>query len=184
MSTISELTDLSQLKGSCPGVKLQKRITMFGKLTCVQIEELLQQQIVGRIGCHANGITYVVPVSYAYDGEYIYVRSVEGMKLGMMRKNPEVCFEVDNTRNLSNWQSVVGWGLFQELQAGKERQHAVRCLEERKFPVLSSETMHLSPQWPFPIENEAEVQGIIFRIRLMQKSGRYEKSDNDHYFAT
>jgi nitroimidazol reductase NimA-like FMN-containing flavoprotein (pyridoxamine 5'-phosphate oxidase superfamily) len=184
MSTIRELIDLSQLK--CPSARanLQKRITMFGKLTRAQIEELLEKQIVGRIGCHANGITYVVPVSYAYDGEYIYVRSLEGMKLGMMRKNPEVCFEVDNTRNLTNWQSVVAWGLFQELPAGKEREHAVRCLGERKLPVLSSETMHLSPQWPFPVENESEVQGIIFRIRLMQKSGRYEKSDNNHYFAS
>ena len=157
---------------------------MFGKLTSVQIEELLHQQIIGRLGCHANGITYVVPVSYAYDGEYVYVRSLEGMKLGMMRKNPEVCFEVDNTRNLSNWQSVVAWGLFQELPIGKEREHAVRYLEERKLPVLSSETMHLSPQWPFPAENESEVQGIIFRIRLMQKSGRYEKRDDATFFAS
>jgi nitroimidazol reductase NimA-like FMN-containing flavoprotein (pyridoxamine 5'-phosphate oxidase superfamily) len=184
MSSISELTDLSQLKCPCPRVNLQKRITMLGKLTCAQIEKLLQQQIVGRIGCHANGITYVIPVSYAYDGEYIYIRSREGMKLGMMRRNPEVCFEVDNTRNLSNWQSVVAWGLFQELPAGKEREHAVRCLEERKLPVLSSETMHLSPEWPFSAENESEVQGIVFRIRLMQKSGRYEKSVNSNFFAS
>jgi len=166
------------------GLNLQKRITMFGKLTSAQIEELLHQQIVGRIACHANGITYVVPVSYAYDGEFIFVRSLEGMKIGRMRKNPEVCFEVDNTRNLSNWQSVVAWGVFQELPAGKERDHAIRCLEDRKLPVLNSETMHISPQWPFPAENESEVQGIIFRVRLMQKSGRYEKSANGYYFAS
>ena len=157
---------------------------MFGKLSSAQIEELLHQQVVGRIGCHANGITYVVPVSYAYDGEFIFVRSLEGMKLGMMRKNPEVCFEVDNTKNLANWQSVVGWGLFKELPAGKERDHAIRCLEERKLPVLSSETMHISPQWPFPAENESEVQGVIFSIRLMQKSGRYERSDSNNFFAS
>lgn len=157
---------------------------MFGKLTTAQIEELLHQQIIGRIGCHANGITYVVPVSYAYDGEYVYVRSLEGMKLAMMRQNPEVCFEVDNTKNLSEWQSVVAWGLFQELLSGKERDHAVHCLEERRLPVISSATMHITPQWPFPAENESEVDGIIFRIRLMQKSGRYEKKDDSNFFAS
>jgi nitroimidazol reductase NimA-like FMN-containing flavoprotein (pyridoxamine 5'-phosphate oxidase superfamily) len=106
------------------------------------------------------------------------------MKLAMMRKNPEVCFEVDDTKNLSNWQSVVAWGLFQELPSGKEREHAVHCLEERRLPVLSSATMHLSAQWPFPAEDESEIEGIIFRIRLMQKSGRYEKREDTNFFAS
>ena len=71
---------------------------MLGKLTLLQIEEVIKGQIVGRIGCHANGMTYVVPVSYAYDGDYIYVRTFEGLKLDMMRKNPKVCFEIEISR--------------------------------------------------------------------------------------
>jgi len=42
---------------------------MLGKLTMAEIEEVIKHQIVGRIGCHANGMTYRVPVSYAYDGD-------------------------------------------------------------------------------------------------------------------
>ena len=82
---------------------------MLGKLTPVEIEEVIRQQVVGRIGCHANGMTYVVPVSYAYDGDYIYVRTFEGLKLDMMRRNPKVCFEIDTMLNMGNWQSVIAW---------------------------------------------------------------------------
>lgn len=41
---------------------------MLGTLTRAQIDGLLQQSTVGRIGVHADGKTYVVPVTYVYDG--------------------------------------------------------------------------------------------------------------------
>jgi len=62
---------------------------MLGILETDQIEDLLGSQVVGRIGCHADDLTYVVPVSYAYDGSCIYAHSEEGMKIAIMRKNPQ-----------------------------------------------------------------------------------------------
>jgi uncharacterized protein len=157
---------------------------MFGKLNDTEVEDLLHHQFIGRIACHADGITYVVPISYAYDGTYIYAHALEGMKVNMMRKNPQVCFEVDNTKNLSNWQSVVAWGTYEELLMGDERAHAVHKLEERALPILSSETMHLTPQWPFPSDKGNDVKGVVFRVRLTQKTGRYERSEDKYFFAT
>ena len=156
---------------------------MFEKMKAAEIEQLLQQQLVGRIGCYADGIIYVVPVSYAYDGNYIYCHTFEGMKINMMRKNPEVCFEVDNTKNLANWQSVIAWGSFEELPDGNNRNEAIRILRERKLPILSSQTMQLGSQWPFVSEGD-KIDGIIFRIYLREKTGRYEKSSDGSFFAT
>lgn len=102
----------------------------------------------------------------------------------MMRRNPKVCFEVDNTKNLSNWQSVVSWGVFEELTHGHDRDGAIRKLEERVLPILHSKTMQLSPQWPFPSVNGENIQGVIFRIRLTEKTGRFEKSQDEFFFAT
>ena len=157
---------------------------MFGKLNETGIEELIHHQLIGRVGCHADGITYVVPLSYAYDGTYIYGHTFEGMKVQMLRKNPSICFEVDNTINLANWQSVIGWGTYEELPGGPERDDAVQKLQNRVLPVLSSETMHLSPQWPFPSGSGSEIQGIIFRIRLTDKTGRFEKEEEKYFYST
>lgn len=157
---------------------------MFGNLNPEEIEELLNHQFIGRIGCHADDITYVVPVSYAYDGTYIYNRTFEGMKVSMMRKNPKVCFEVDDTKNLANWKSVICWGIFEELSDEEERNEALRKLEKRKLPVITSETMHISSQWPFPSLNIEEAEGIVFRIRITEKSGRFERSPGEYFFAT
>ena len=157
---------------------------MFGTLNSNEIEALIHREYIGRIGCHAEDVTYVVPISYAYDGEYIYGHTFEGMKVNIMRKNPRVCFQVDDMHNMANWQSAVAWGDYEELKTGVERDQAVVVLMSRSLPIVHSETMHISPQWPFPASDAAGITGIIFRIRLMQKSGRYEKSSPEYFFAT
>ena len=157
---------------------------MLGKLNPDDVETLVKQQLVGRIGCHAKDVTYVVPISYAYDGAYIYGHTFEGMKVDMMRKNPKVCFQVDDTTDLANWQSAVLWGEFEELAEGPERILALHKLTERRLPLISSETMHLTSQWPFRDEDVSKISGIVFRIRVTEKTGRFEKSTEKHFFAS
>lgn len=149
---------------------------MFGQLSKNEIDQLISTQLVGRIGCHADGLTYVVPMSYAWDGVYIYGHSYEGKKLEIMRRHPRICFEVDNTRNLANWQSVIGWGNFEELKDSADREFALQKLNERALPYLSSETMHITPQWPFPSESMSEIKGVFFRVKLDEITGRFEQN--------
>ncbi|MBP7558288.1 MAG: pyridoxamine 5'-phosphate oxidase family protein [Chitinophagaceae bacterium] len=156
---------------------------MFGKLTISEIDELLAKQLVGRLGCHANGVTYVVPVSYAYDGQFVYVHSFEGRKVNMLRNNPDVCFQVDDTRDLSNWKSAVCWGVYEELEDKSDRDTAIEKLNARILPVISSETMHVSPVWPFTDDSE-QVHGVVFRIRVTEKTGRFEKSAEVEFYAS
>ena len=157
---------------------------MFGKLNSQEIEALLERQVVGRIGCHADNMTYVVPISYAYDGYYVYGHTFEGMKMNMLRKNPQLCFQVDDTRNLANWRSVICWGEFEELTIEADRQMALEKLNGRTLPIITSQTMHVSPTWPFPSGDSEKVKGIFFRILLREKTGRFEKSNDEYFFAT
>ena len=98
---------------------------MLGLLTPHQIEDVLQKELIGRIGCHADLITYVVPVTYVYDEDCIYAHSAEGTKLEMMRKNPSVCFEVDHMHSMVDWQSVIAWGEYEEIINETERSTAI-----------------------------------------------------------
>lgn len=149
---------------------------MFGRLSNIEIEGVLSSQLVGRIGCHAEDITYVVPISYAYDGKYVYGHTYEGLKLTLMRINPKVCFQVDVMINMANWKSVITWGEFEELSYPLIREEALKKLQQRVLPIISSETTHLSPQWPFPSKEKNDIKGSIFRILLKEKTGRYESN--------
>lgn len=148
---------------------------MFDTLSHNQIIEVVSTSIVGRLGCHADGKTYVVPISYAYDGDSIYARTFEGMKISMMRKNPNVCFQVDKMESMADWKSVILWGNFEELKDEAERKEGLKILVSRVLPNIASETVKFTPEWPFPSDSLDEIDGIIFRIRINEMTGRQEK---------
>ena len=143
---------------------------MLGELNKDEIETVLRSQMIGRIGCHAEGRTYVVPITYAYDGECIYGHSADGLKIRTMRANPEVCFEVEHIAEMAHWRSVVAWGRFEEL-AGPDEERAMKLLKLRFASHHTSETA--LP--PHGFGNVAKRRAIYFRIRPTEKSGRYEK---------
>lgn len=117
---------------------------MLGDLKASEIEDLLCQNVIGRIGCHAFGKTYIVPITYAYDDGEVYAHSNEGMKLHMMRENPHVTFEVDCVDGAGNWKSVIASGVFQEL-TGDEAQSRFAWLVDEVSGHLAGppgETVH------------------------------------------
>lgn len=150
---------------------------MIGTLNKQEIENLLKSQLIGRIGCHSHNNVYIVPVSYAYDGVYIYVRSFEGKKINIMRDNPKICFQVDNMTDMANWQSVIGYGSFEELTDTNERKKALEVLANRRLPFVSSETTRLGKIWPFLPEDLNTIEGVVFKVLLTEKTGRFEKSE-------
>ena len=68
---------------------------MLGELNDTEIRNVLSSQVLGRLACSKGNQPYIVPVTYTYDDEYIYGQSNIGKKLRILRKNPNVCFEVD-----------------------------------------------------------------------------------------
>jgi uncharacterized protein len=152
-----------------------KYFSMIEVMAIAEVEDFLKHQLVGRIGCHADGITYVVPITYAYSEDYIYSHSEEGMKMYLMRKNPHLCFQVDNFQNLDNWKSVIAWGVFEELTNETERRDCIQHLRNRILPMRTSQLMQYSEDWPFS-ESEG-LPGIFYRIKLIEKTGRFERSE-------
>jgi len=113
---------------------------MVGKLSNEQIEEVLKENALGRIGCNDGERNYVVPVNYVYDGKFIIAHSVMGMKIKIMRKNPQVCFEVDEMKSFTKWKSVIVWGEYQELVDERERYYAMRLFVDRMMHIKISKT--------------------------------------------
>lgn len=149
---------------------------MIGKLTNEQIEKVLKENILGRIGCNDGTQTYVVPINYVYDGKFIIGHSMEGMKINMMRNNPMVCFEVDEMKSLTNWKSVIAWGEYQELIAERDRYYAMKLFVDKMMHTkiskadIPSETNEKSVHSFLP----ESIKPIIYRIVITEKTGRFE----------
>jgi len=150
---------------------------MLGTLSQQQIDELLNRNVTGRIGCHDGDRIYVVPVSYAYNEKYIIAHSREGLKIEMMRKSPEVCFEVDEIHDLSNWKCVIAQGTYEEITDERERYYAMKFLVSRLKHLKISETArlpHMALEGEVAEDIPAEIRPIVYRIRLSSLSGRFE----------
>ena len=95
----------------------------------------------GRLGCSFDNQPYVVPIYFVYEPDYIYVLSTFGQKTEWMRRNPNVCLEVDEITNQSQWMSVIAKGRYEELpepQFTSERDHARTLLAKRHSWCLNA----------------------------------------------
>jgi nitroimidazol reductase NimA-like FMN-containing flavoprotein (pyridoxamine 5'-phosphate oxidase superfamily) len=78
---------------------------------------------------------------------------------------------------MSNWQSVISWGTFEELQ-GEEAEKAMKLFTERLMPLVMSETSLPKNGMSHTHKTDShDVQPVIYRIRLHEKTGRFEKRD-------
>ena len=148
---------------------------MLRELNNTQIEDLLKDQVIGRIGCHSAEIMYVVPVNYIYDGANIYCHSAKCMKIDMMRENPQVCFEVDKIKDITNWESVIAWGKFEEITDLDEQQMVLQSLDDRLTPFIIDDSV--TPEHGF-VDKESDVgttvELIMYKIIVSKKTGRFE----------
>jgi uncharacterized protein len=128
-----------------------------------EIEEFLHGQRIARLGCHAGGETYVVPVIYAYEDGAIVTVTTEGRKTAMLRENPRVGVEVDeyDADGRGSWRSVIAQGVSEEL-AGDEIDAALALLRERFARTAGREAE------PRPLGPGV----VVLRIRLEKTSGR------------
>ena len=148
---------------------------MLGNLTQDKIENILSSQVLGRLACTDGTHPYITPVTYTYDGKYIYGQTNEGKKLSILRKNPNVCFEVDMMTDMRNWKSVIAYGKFEELK-GKEAENAREILFGRVFSLMTSSTVHSHEhETTAQLDDTARVKYAMYRIKIQEVTGRYEK---------
>jgi nitroimidazol reductase NimA-like FMN-containing flavoprotein (pyridoxamine 5'-phosphate oxidase superfamily) len=133
------------------------------ELSRVEIEEFLRGQRIARLGCHADGVTYVVPLIYAYGDDAVVAVTTEGRKTAMLRENPQVCVEVDeyDTDGRGSWRSVIAQATCEEL-AGEAIEPALALLRERfaRTAGRAAEPRRVRPDV------------VVLRISLDEVSGR------------
>jgi nitroimidazol reductase NimA-like FMN-containing flavoprotein (pyridoxamine 5'-phosphate oxidase superfamily) len=147
---------------------------MLGTLTDTQINNLLTRNAVGRIGYHDGIKPYITPVTYVFDGVHVIGQTNDGLKLNIMRKNPFVCFEVDAMISMSDWESVIAWGNFEELRAD-EALRARKYLYNSILDLLTVPSIHPHEHEPNRlIDDSNRIKKVMYRIKLTEKTGRFE----------
>jgi hypothetical protein len=147
---------------------------MHLKMTTAEIENVLQSQSICRLACNDIKFPYLIPLSYFYDGKYIYCQSQQGKKIVLMQKNPNVTVLVDIIGSMNNYKSVIVNGEYQELK-GLEADVARKLLFEQIFSLMTTTRIHhFEHQESGKIDDSDRIKIIMFRIKILNTSGRKE----------
>jgi len=109
-----------------------------------EIERILEEAEVGRLGMCIDGRPYVVPVNFAYHEGKIFLHSAKGgRKLEALARNPRVCFEVDEGEVVPKekpcdytvrYRSVIASGEAEIRSEPKKMLEALRLIVEKYAP--------------------------------------------------
>lgn len=131
--------------------------------------QLLERNTFAHLACHNSKEVYLVPISYIFEDGYIYSHSKPGHKIDIMRKNPEVCFQVEEVQDFFHWKSVVLWGRFEELFGDAATIAMRRLIQE--FTKDEKRRSELEVDFATQLESS-----IIYRIKVEKSTGRAEGS--------
>lgn len=148
---------------------------MIRDLNDREIKNVLSSQVLGRLACTDGKKPYIVPITYFFDGKYIYGQTNIGKKLRMLRKNPNVCFEVDMLTDMFNWKSVLVFGEFEELK-NEEAIVAKELLYNSIFSLMTGSTVHPHEHGTVAgIDDKSREKLVMYRIKIKSITGRLEK---------
>ncbi len=150
---------------------------MLHAMKPTEIESLLNGEPLGRLGCYdtREGI-YVVPINYGYDGKNIYAHSKDGLKVQIMRKNPQVCFEIDRSEANGDWQSVIIKGTYEEVKGIKAEKAAMKVFAAQMARLIDNPAA--MPSHGFvkgPDKDNDPFKSVVFKIVITEKTGRKQK---------
>jgi nitroimidazol reductase NimA-like FMN-containing flavoprotein (pyridoxamine 5'-phosphate oxidase superfamily) len=104
-----------------------------------EIEAIIKNAAVCRIALSDNNNPYLIPVCFGYHDRTLYFHCANaGKKLDIIRRNPNVCFEMEGEIVLlraaqpCNWgmkyKSVIGFGKAAIIDSGQEKESALAII--------------------------------------------------------
>jgi nitroimidazol reductase NimA-like FMN-containing flavoprotein (pyridoxamine 5'-phosphate oxidase superfamily) len=117
---------------------------MTAEMTAEDIDRFLTCARVGRLGISLEGKTYIVPVGYVYSSGKIFFHTCSnGLKMDGLRKNPNVCFEVDESlSDASMFKSVIVFGKVEIIDDEKKMiPYLQKLIDKYRVPESFDEYM-------------------------------------------
>jgi uncharacterized protein len=103
------------------------------------LEEILSGALICRVAMMDGALPYIIPLNYGYRDGYIYIHSApQGKKIDLLRKNRQVCFEMEETVELvkgeracdwtTRYRSVVGYASVEILSDDESKQTGLEVI--------------------------------------------------------
>jgi len=137
-----------------------------------EIDAIIRGSHVCRIAMAMDNMPYVIPVSFGYDGESIYIHTAEeGKKISYFKINNNLCFEFERNvelyanqdyacKSTFSYESVIGFGKIHELES----------LEEKEIGLNKIMSQYSGKEWVFGEEKLNDIR--VWEIEIASMTGK------------
>jgi hypothetical protein len=137
----------------------------------VEIDDIIRRCRVCRIAMVDDGEPYVIPMSFGYDGESVYLHSApEGRKLEVLRKSPRICVEFDILNEVRGSDQACEWGMAYESVIAMGAVEILEDAEEKRQGLDCVMAQYTEGDWDFP--DDAISRTVVIRVRIDSISGK------------
>ena len=134
-------------------------------------EDILSKATVCRLGmCEANQ-PYVVPLCFGYKDNTLYFHCAgQGKKLDILRKNNNVCFEVDIDSRVIKADQACDWGMKYKSVIGFGKAVFIEDVESKR-KALDIIIRQYSEK-PFEYPEEAVKNTVVIKVEIESMTGK------------
>lgn len=137
-----------------------------------EIDRMLARASVCRIGMTEGNHPYIVPVNFVRDGNDLYFHSAKaGKKIDILKKNPQVCFEVDFPGGLVENEMACLWGMKYKSIIGFGKAYFIESREETT-KALDLLMKKYSGRDLFSYSDKALEKVLVIGIKIDNLSGK------------
>ncbi|RLC23258.1 MAG: pyridoxamine 5'-phosphate oxidase family protein [Deltaproteobacteria bacterium] len=133
-----------------------------------EIEKILEEASVCRLAMVDGDKPYIVPMNFGYrDGILFFHSAKQGRKIDLIKKNPNVCFEVDQLIRFKKAKMACEWGLEYKSVIGSGRALLLDNIEEKikSLHIIMSQYSQRTFEYPDEmLEKTLVIKIVIDRI--------------------
>jgi hypothetical protein len=135
------------------------------------MEEIIHKAQVCRLALSKNGHPYIVPLCFGYKDNSLYFHSArQGKKLEILKKNNNVCFEIDIDRELvkgkkacncsMKYRSVIGFGKAELIEDIEQKRRALNIIMQNYYEGF------------FKYQEESINNTVIIKVEIETMTGK------------
>lgn len=140
------------------------------------LHEVIHKAQVCRLGLADGATPYIVPLSFGFDGTYIYIHSAtEGRKVDILRKNKRVCVEFEQDVVLLKGKKACNYSFRYLTVICDGIAEPVDDVDEKRS-ALNQLVKHYNSEWTSYSFTEQELASVlVFKITVEEMTGKVSK---------
>ena len=135
------------------------------------IESIIRRASVCRLAMCDEGIPYVVPLGFGYEGKSLFFHTAKaGKKLDILKKNSRVCFEIDIDVETLRHDEPCQWEMRYKSVIGSGRARFVHDPEEKRRALDVILRQYTDGSFAYPEEKIAST--MIIKVEIESMTGK------------